>query len=101
MRILKTFFRELTTQSNTALSLGTRFIVFRGLNTLRTRNDFIVLKFCPVELPLKWIRHGKERKMKQLEYLHKHKGNESTTYDKGVQNIPEISTITAWMQDNS
>ena len=39
--------------------------------------------------------------MKQLEYLHKHKGNESTTYNKGVQNIPEISTITAWMQDNS
>ena len=31
MRMLKTFFRELTTQSNTAFSLGTRLIVLRGL----------------------------------------------------------------------
>ena len=55
MRILNTFLRELTTQSNTALSLGTRLIVLSGLRTRSTRRDLIVLKFCPVELPLKQI----------------------------------------------
>ena len=74
MRMLNTFFKELTTQSNTAFSLGTRLIVFKGLkkknhkltidfltivnvlvylNTLRTLSDLIVLKFVPVEVPLK------------------------------------------------
>ena len=73
MRILNTFFKELTTQSNTAFSLGTRLIVFKGLkknhkltidfltivkvlvylNTLRTLSDLMVLKFVPVEVPLK------------------------------------------------
>ena len=73
MRMLNTFFKELTTQSNTAFSLGTRLIVFKGLgknhkltidfltivkvlvylNTLRTLSDLMVLKFVPVEVPLK------------------------------------------------
>lgn len=70
MRILKTFFRELTTQSNTAcnlrsindfvrqtirmrtLSLGIRLIVLRGRNTRSTRNDLIVLRFLPAAPPL-------------------------------------------------
>ena len=52
MRILITFFNELTTQSNTAFSFGTRLIVFNGLSTLKTRSDFIVDKFWPAELPL-------------------------------------------------
>lgn len=51
--MLITFFKELTTQSNTALSFGTRLIVFNGRSTLNTRNDLIVDKFCPAELPLK------------------------------------------------
>ena len=51
--MLNTFFKELTTQSNTAFSLGTRFIVFRGRRTRKTRSDFMVLRFWPVELPLK------------------------------------------------
>ena len=45
--MLKTFFNELTTQSNTAFSLGTRFKALSGLNTLNTRRDFIVFKFLP------------------------------------------------------
>ena len=52
MRILNTFFKEFTTQSNTAFNLGTRFIVFKGLNTRRTLRDLIVARFCPVVLPL-------------------------------------------------
>lgn len=47
MRMLMTFFKEFTTQSNTAFNFGTRFIVFNGLSTLNTLNDFIVDKFCP------------------------------------------------------
>ena len=53
IRILNTFFREFTTQSNTAFSFGTRLMVFSGLNTRNTRRDFMVLRFWPVELPLK------------------------------------------------
>ena len=52
MRMLNTFFKELTTQSNTAFNFGTRFMVLSGRRTRRTRRDLIVLRFCPVELPL-------------------------------------------------
>lgn len=52
MRMLMTFFNELTTQSNTAFSFGTRFIVFRGRRTRRTRSDFIMDRFCTAGLPL-------------------------------------------------
>lgn len=45
IRMLITFFKEFTTQSNTAFNLGTRLIVFRGRRTLRTRNDLIVERF--------------------------------------------------------
>lgn len=51
MRMLMTFFKLFTTQSNTALSFGTRLIVFRGLSTLSTRSDFIVDRFCPADKP--------------------------------------------------
>ena len=58
MRILNTFFRELTTQSNTALSFGTLLIVFKGRSTRSTRKDFMVLKLEPVELPLEgFVNH--------------------------------------------
>lgn len=53
MRIFITFFREFTTQSNTAFNFGTRLIVFNGRNTRRTRSDLIVDRFWPAELPLK------------------------------------------------
>jgi hypothetical protein len=43
----------LTTQSNTALSLGTRFMVLSGRNTLSTRSDLMVDKFVPTDPPLK------------------------------------------------
>lgn len=46
INIFTTFLSELTTQSNTAFSFGTRFIVLSGRNTLNTRNDFIVDRFC-------------------------------------------------------
>lgn len=52
MKMLNTFLRELTTQSKTALSFGTRLMVLSGLRTRRTRKDLMVLRFCPVELPL-------------------------------------------------
>jgi len=48
-----TFFNEFTTQSKTALSLGTRLIVFNGRNTLSTRSDLMVDKFVPTVPPLK------------------------------------------------
>ena len=50
--MLKTFLSELMTQSKTALSLGTRLMVFKGRSTRRTRRDFIVARFSPPELPL-------------------------------------------------
>lgn len=52
-----TFFNELTTQSKTALSLGTRLIVFNGRNTLNTRSDLMVDKFelTLPEVELKYI----------------------------------------------
>lgn len=57
--MLITFFRELTTQSNTAFSLGTLLIVFRGLKTLKTLNDLIVERFEPAEDPLKIYNNKK------------------------------------------
>ena len=52
MSILNTFLSELTTQSNTAFSLGILLIVFSGRKTRRTLKDLMVLKFCPVVDPL-------------------------------------------------
>lgn len=52
MSILNTFLSELTTQSNTAFSLGILLIVFSGRKTRSTLKDFMVLKFCPVVDPL-------------------------------------------------
>ena len=46
MRMLKTFLRELTTQSNTAFSLGTRLIVLSGRSTRKTRSDLIVFSLA-------------------------------------------------------
>lgn len=51
MRILITFLSEFTTQSNTALSFGTRLIVFKGRSTRRTRKDLIVDKLLVTSLP--------------------------------------------------
>lgn len=45
--MLKTFLSELTTQSKTALSFGTRLIVLRGRSTRSTLSDLIVFKFLP------------------------------------------------------
>ena len=50
MSMLNTFFNEMTTQSKTALSFGTRLIVLRGRNTRKSFND---LSFWPVGVPLK------------------------------------------------
>ena len=49
MRILKTFFSEIITQSNTALRAGTLLIIFSGLNT---RSSFIDFSLAPVGVPL-------------------------------------------------
>ena len=49
MRILKTFFSEIITQSNTAFKAGTLLIIFKGRNTL---NNFIDFSFAPVGVPL-------------------------------------------------
>lgn len=66
MRMLMTFFNELTTQSNTAFSFGTRFIVFRGRRTRRTRSDFIMDRFCTAGLPLEKKNITFERNMDKL-----------------------------------
>lgn len=52
-----TFFKEFTKQSNTAFSLGTRLIVFKGLRTRSTRRDLIVDKLWPAELCLQKKKH--------------------------------------------
>jgi hypothetical protein len=51
MRMLITFFNELTTQSNTAFSFGTRLIVFSGRSTRSTRSDLMVDKLLVTSLP--------------------------------------------------
>lgn len=50
MRMLITFFRELTTQSKTAFSFGTLLMVLSGRKTLKTRSDLIVARFWLAEL---------------------------------------------------
>ena len=52
MRILKTFFSEIITQSNTAFRAGTLLIIFNGLNT---RSSFIDFSLAPVGVPLEMI----------------------------------------------
>lgn len=51
IKIFTTFLSELTTQSKTAFSFGTRFIVFSGRSTRSTRNDLMVDKFWLTLLP--------------------------------------------------
>lgn len=51
IKMFMTFFKEFTTQSNTAFSFGTLLIVFNGRNTLNTRSDFIVPKFAVADFP--------------------------------------------------
>lgn len=50
--MLNTFFSELTTQSNTAFSLGTRLMVFSGRNTRSTLNDLMVPKLAVADFAL-------------------------------------------------
>lgn len=57
IRMFITFFNEFTKQSNTAFSLGTRFIVFNGLSTRNTRNDLMVDRLAPAELCLKTTKN--------------------------------------------
>lgn len=52
IRMLNTFFSELTTQSNTAFNFGTRLIVFSGRNTRSTLNDLMVPKLAVADLAL-------------------------------------------------
>ena len=52
MRILKTFLREIMTQSKTALRAGTLLIILRGRNT---RRSFIDFSCAPVGVPLKKV----------------------------------------------
>lgn len=59
MRMFMTFFKEFTTQSNTAFNFGTRFIVFKGLSTLNTLNDLIVDKLLA---PALFLRPLKQRR---------------------------------------
>lgn len=51
-KIVKTFDKDVITQSNTAFNLGTRLIVFNGRRTRRTRSDLIVLRFFPAPFSL-------------------------------------------------
>lgn len=64
MRILITFFSEFTTQSNTALSFGTRLIVFSGRKTRSTRNDLIVDKLLVTSLPASPLKNKWNEKWK-------------------------------------
>lgn len=83
MRMLMTFFKEFTTQSNTAFNFGTRFIVFKGLSTLNTLNDLIVDKLLAPALFLTPLKQKKKRvrdfclivflNVAILQTLHKHK----------------------------
>ena len=50
--MVKTLDKEVITQSNTAFNFGTRFMVFNGRNTRRTRRDLIVFKFLPAPFSL-------------------------------------------------
>ena len=50
MRILKTFLREMMTQSNTAFNFGILFIVFKGRKTL---SSLIAFSRWPVDVFLK------------------------------------------------
>lgn len=49
IRMFITFFKEFTKQSNTALSFGTRLIVFKGLNTRNTLKDLMVDRWLAFE----------------------------------------------------
>jgi hypothetical protein len=51
-RIVKTFDRDVMTQSKTAFNFGTRLIVFNGRKTRRTRRDLIVFRFLPAPFSL-------------------------------------------------
>ena len=51
MRMLNTFFREIMTQSKTALRAGTLLIILRGRST---RSSFIDFNCAPVGVPLRF-----------------------------------------------
>jgi hypothetical protein len=78
--MLKTFLSEFTTQSNTALSFGTRLIVFKGRKTRRTRRDLMVFNLAlrsltplppPSSLsPLLFYTHSCHKLIPKLQAMH-------------------------------
>ena len=51
-KMVKTLDNDVITQSKTALSFGTRLMVFNGRRTRRTRKDLIVFRFLPAPFSL-------------------------------------------------
>ena len=78
--MLKTFFKELMTQSKTAFSLGTLLMVLRGRRTRRTLRDFITARFSAPELPLRANACQQENlHYRQLRHVH-HEGGDDEDY---------------------
>ena len=70
----------------------------------------MVLKFCPVELPLiiynkctvsKLKRKDSRKEKKEACNLLKCKGYEGTCNDYGVKYVPKVSTVGSGMQNKS
>lgn len=105
MRILMTFFSELTTQSNTAFNFGTRFMVFKGRNTRRTRRDFIIDRFCTAGLPLlipsiiviKYLNKAKNTNEFYLRYFETKRQPRAYNNNR-IHDIPKFSKIRSRMK---
>lgn len=110
--MLNTFLREITTQSKTALSFGTRLIVFRGLKTLSSLRD---LSFWPVGVPLmkihdiirRYLSYGFES---ENPFKGKNNGslrdgvvkrNKSTWDNCNVHKVPEVPEVRPWVENKS
>ena len=100
MRMLKTFLRELMTQSKTAFSLGTLLIVFRGRRTLRTLRDFITARFSAPELPLRKTFRSEDDPDNSSRHVHD-EGGEGTGDNDEVHAVPHLPHVGPRMQDQA
>lgn len=112
MRMLKTFLSEVTTQSKTAFSFGTRLMVFRGRSTRSTRNDLITLRllaapFVPgLASPLKRKallvkKSTQEETFKANLQNGKGNGAEGADDDHRIDDVPEVATVGARVEEDA
>jgi hypothetical protein len=110
IKMLMTFFSELTTQSKTAFNFGTRLMVFSGRSTRSTLNDLMVDKLLVISLPPLPLIEKEEEEAETVnqfvDAMHSKldsrkieaNADDCTTHDHCVHEVPKFSQVTSRME---